>query len=88
MPKKYTLETLPKPNSQDIHLIPILAQRYAVIRFRGLADDESVEEHTAKLQTYIEDNKLKAIGTPIFAFYNPPWTLPFLRRNEIMVQIE
>ncbi len=88
MPKKYSFETLPKPNSKDVILIPLPARRFAVIRFSGLADNESIKLHTEELETYILAVTLKPIGEPILAFYNPPWTLPFLRRNEVMIEIE
>lgn len=87
MPKKYSLETLPKPNSKDVVLISLPARRFAVIRFSGLADDETIKQHTDELKTYILAETLKPIGEPILAFYNPPWTLPFLRRNEVMIEI-
>ncbi len=87
MPKKYSLETLPKPNSKEVNLIPLPARRFAVIRFSGLADDETMKQHTEELKAYILAETLKPIGGPSLAFYNPPWTLPFLRRNEVMIEI-
>lgn len=87
MPKKYSLETLPKPNSKEVVLIPLPAKRFAAIRFSGFADDENIKQHQEKLEAYILEEKLKPIGGAILAFYNPPWTLPFLRRNEIMIEI-
>jgi hypothetical protein len=41
----------------------------------------------SELETFIKARKLTAIGAPVFAFYDPPWTLPFLRRNEILWQV-
>lgn len=87
MPKKYSLDSLPKPNSKDVMLIPLPARRFAVIRFSGLADNESIKLHTDKLKAYIVAEKLNQIGEAALAFYNPPWTLPFLRRNEVMIEI-
>lgn len=87
MSKKYSFESLPKPNSKDVHLIPLPARRVAVIRFSGLAGVESIKQHTEELEAYIEAEKLKPIGGTVLAFYNPPWTLPFLRRNEVMIEI-
>lgn len=87
MPKKYSLESLPKPNSKDVILIPLPARRFAVIRFSNLADDENIKQHTDELKASILAEKLKSIGEPILACYNPPWTLPFLRRNEVMIEI-
>jgi hypothetical protein len=88
MPKKYSFETLPKPNSKDVTLIQLPARRFAVIRFSGLADDENILQHTKQLEAYILAEKLKPLGGTVLAFYNPPWTLPFLRRNEVMIEIE
>lgn len=87
MPKKYSFERIPKPNSKDVILIPLPARRFAVIRFPGLADDENIKHHTDLLEAYIVAEKLKPIGGPVLAFYNPPWTIPFLRRNEVMIEI-
>lgn len=87
MPKKYSLETLAKPNSKDIVLISLPARRLAVIRFSGLANDETIKRRTNQLKAYILAETLKPMGEPILAFYNPPWTLPFLRRNEVMIEI-
>lgn len=87
MPKKYSFESLPKPNSKDVILIPLPARRFAVIRFSGLANDENIKQHTKELESYILTEKLQPIGEAILAFYNPPWTLPFLRRNEVMIEI-
>lgn len=88
MPKKHTIETLPKPASKEVVLVPIAARRYAVIQFSGLPNDESIKQHTEELEEYISAQDLTSIGGPQLAFYNPPWTLPFLRRNEVMIQIE
>ena len=88
MPKKYSLETLPKPNSKEVVLIQLAAKRFAVIRFSGLADDENIQRYTDELKGYILAENLKPIGGVLLAFYNPPWTLPFLRRNEVMIEIK
>jgi hypothetical protein len=88
MPKKYRLETLPKPKFENVVLLQIPAKCFAVIRFSGLVDDESIKLHTEQLKAYILAEKLKPIGGTVLAFYNPPWTLPFLRRNEIMIEVD
>ena len=87
MPAEYTLETLPHPNNSQIEVLSIPAKRYAVIRFSGLAGKESLKKHLEKLVKYTKETNLKTLGAPIFAFYNPPWTLPFLRRNEVMMEV-
>ena len=87
IPKKYSLETVPKPNSKEVVLISLDARRFAVIRFSGFANDQSIKKHIEELKAYILVESLQPIGNPSLAFYNPPWTLPFLRRNEVMIEI-
>ncbi len=88
MPKEYTLETLPKPNNPEVKIKPIPARQMAVIRFSGSTNNNSrIAEKTSELQAYTILSKLKTKGAPVLAFYDPPWTLPFLRRNEVMLEI-
>ena len=87
MPAKYTMQTLPKPNNPSVKLKEIDSEMFAVIRFSGLAGKASLDRHTKELEAYLRSNNMKALGAPTYAFYNPPWTLPFLRRNEIMIEV-
>lgn len=87
MPKEWTLATLPKPNNSEIRILEVPAVRKAVVRFSGFTTDSKLAEKTAELQDFIRARGLKPIGDVEFAFYNPPWTLPFLRRNEIMIAV-
>jgi hypothetical protein len=86
MPKSWTLETLPAPTDERIKLLPVPAKRMVVIRFSGTADDGLVATKTAELRKYAADHKLSVTDEPLLAFYNPPWTLPFFRRNEVMME--
>ena len=88
MPKKYTMKTIPKPNNKAVILKAVPAKRFVVIRFSGTASKKNLEKNLKNLKQYIKDHQIKTIGEPKYAFYNPPWTLPFLRRNEIMFQIK
>jgi len=85
MPSQYTLDTLPRPNNPAVTLREIPATNYAVIRFSGLAGENKVAAKTAELKTWLEGKGIEALGNPELARYNPPWTLPFLRRNEVMI---
>ena len=49
--------------------------------------DKNINFHEIKLKKYLSENNIQAISSSIYAFYNPPWTLPFLRRNEIMIEV-
>ncbi len=87
MPASYTMESLPKPNNDAVKLKEIEGKRFAVIRFSGIAGQESLKKHEEELSAFIQSNNLTPQSTPTYAFFNPPWTLPFLRRNEVMVEI-
>jgi effector-binding domain-containing protein len=87
MPSKYTIETLPKPNNPAVKLREVPAKRLAAIRFSGSADEDSLKRHTEELSDFLGAKNLTPLSPPSYAFYNPPWTLPFLRRNEVMVEI-
>jgi DNA gyrase inhibitor GyrI len=87
MPSSYTIETLPKPNNPAVKLKEIGAKRYAVIRFSGMAGEDSLKRRTEELNAFISARNLTPLSAPTYAFYNPPWTLPFLRRHEVMVEI-
>lgn len=88
MPSDYTMQTLPKPNNPDVRLNEIAEKRFAVIRFSGLARPKSLEKHTRELEAFIQARNLQTHSGAIYAFFNPPWTLPFLRRNEVMIEID
>jgi SOUL heme-binding protein len=87
MPSSYTMDTLPKPNDPAVTLKEIGAKRFAVIRFSGTAGEDCLKRHTKELNDFISAKILKALSPPTYAFYNPPWTLPFLRHNEVMVEL-
>jgi hypothetical protein len=87
MPSSYTMETLPKPNNPTVRLKAIGAKRFAVIRFPGMAGEDSLRRHTKELEDFLSAKKLTPLSPPTYAFYDPPWTLPFLRRNEVLVEI-
>ena len=87
MPSHFTLTTLPKPNNPLVVIKPIAAKRYAVVRFSGWVDDEKMRAKLKELSTCLAAKKLTSKAQPELARYNPPWTLPFLRRNEVMLEI-
>ena len=87
MPNEFTLETLPKPNNKNIKILSLPKEKYAVIVFSGLVRESSYQEKETLLNQFIEEKKLKTSGEIKIARYNPPWTLPFFRRNELMIKI-
>lgn len=88
MPAAYTMETLPRPNNPAIKIIAAPAHRTAAVRFSGFWSDRNLRKHLKQLETFIQEQDLKTTGDPIYAFYNPPWTLPFFRRNEIHYKLQ
>ena len=90
MPSKYTMETLPKPTDKRVKLVPVAARTVAVVRYSGtFNDDENRDESLSILQTWLKDHpEYIMVGKPFFAGYDPPFTLPFLRRNEVLIEIK
>jgi SOUL heme-binding protein len=87
MPSGSTLETLPQPNNPKVHLNTVAPARMAVVRFSGLARHDTIAAKTDELQGFVKAQHLNAIGSPSLAQYDPPWTLWFLRWNELMIPI-
>lgn len=87
MPSKHTMATLPKPLDERVTLKELPAQTFISITFSGTSSERNIQKHEEKLIQYINDKKIKAVGDPKYAFYNPPWVLPLMRRNEIMFEI-
>jgi hypothetical protein len=81
------MATLPKPRNPAVTLREVPGKRYAVLAFSGLAGEEKVQQKTDELLVWLKAKNRRAIATPQLARYNPPWTLPFLRRNEILVEV-
>ncbi len=88
MPSQYTMQTLPKPNNSAVSIIEVPAQTYGVIKFSGLTGETKVARKTEELKTWMQNQNLTLTSQPEMARYNPPWTLPFMRRNEIMIRYE
>lgn len=88
MPSEFTLDTLPIPKSEFIQLTELPAQNFITLRFSGRIAEDNLIRHENILREYIKANQIEVQGTPKFAFYNPPWTPPFLRRNEVMFELK
>lgn len=87
MPKEYSLETLPTPLDKRVQVNVLPEREFVVIVFSGMNTDSNVSKHLAKLEQYIKRNGLAVEPPPKYAFYNPPWTLPPFKRNEIMYKL-
>lgn len=88
MPSSFTLESTPEPTDPAVTIREIPAQRMATIRYSGRWSEKNYRKYLAELESWIADQGLSVLGTPVWARYNPPFTLPIWRRNEILIPIE
>ena len=88
MPAKYTLDSLPKPKDARVTLVQLPPQTYAVLAFSGSRSPKAVAAKQEALANGLGASAWGAVGEPQAWFYDPPWTLPFLRLNEVAVQVE
>ncbi len=87
MPSTWSMEELPAPDDDDVWLVAVPAETVAVLRFTGDRGPEAIAERTAELLDSLRGNGICPAGEPSAWFYDPPWTLPFVRRNEVAVRI-
>jgi hypothetical protein len=88
MPAGKSLDSLPLPNDQAVQLVAVPAETVAVRRFSGSTSAQAVARETARLRRTLNETGFESIGVPVAWFYDPPWTLPVLRRNEIAIPVE
>ena len=86
-PAAYTLETLPRPKDERIRFVEVPAETMAVLRFSGLGRAAAIESRTGELLAGLGGSGWVQAGQPRVLFYDPPWTLPFFRRNEVVVPV-
>lgn len=87
MPARLTIDKLPQPNDGRVRLVELPAQSVAVLRFSGDRGPDAIAERTAQLREVLLESGLEADGEATAWFYDPPWTIPFLRRNEIAIPL-
>ena len=87
MPAEYALEDLPKPEDQRVSFREAPAYTAAVIQFSGWASADKADENWQQLRRFLIAEGIDITGEPTLNQYNPPWTLPFMRRNEIIVPV-
>ena len=88
MPSQYSYLSIPKPNNPNVSLREIGEKKVAVLRFSGLVNEEKIAKKTRELTQWMASKNLRPLSDPELARYNPPWTLPFFRRNEILIEVE
>lgn len=88
MPSKYTMETLPEPLDSSVRLRQIPARKIAAVRYSGSWSRKRYEAKKILLEEFIKNKGLRITGQDIFARYDPPFQIPFLRRNEVLFEVE
>ncbi|CCQ14576.1 SOUL heme-binding protein [Rhodococcus sp. AW25M09] len=87
MPSKWTMDTLPKPDDDRVTLTAVPAETVAVLRFSGGRGRDNVEPKMAALTEALRSHDIEMLGEPMTWFYDPPWTVAPLRRNEVVVAV-
>jgi SOUL heme-binding protein len=87
MPSQYTLANIPKPKNNAVTLHELPSKYFVVHLYSGFNTEARVQEKTDEALAWAKQQSLKVVGTPQLSRYDPPWTLPMFRRNEIMVEV-
>jgi SOUL heme-binding protein len=87
LPGSYVKATAPEPTDAKAQIVEVPPASVAVLRFSGSREDERIDKRKAELMEALDDPDWKVTGTPTALFYDPPWTITFLRRNEAVVAV-
>ncbi len=87
MPPGSTMEGLPQPKSPTVRLKEVPPRKVAVVTFSGVAGADVIKAKTELLLKALQRDGIQVKSAPSVALYNPPWTPPFMRRNEVMVEV-
>jgi len=88
LPQGYSVATAPVPLEPTVLIKEIPDKKVAVIRYSGSLSEQGIEGKSEELQNWLTIKGYQAISPSRSAAYDPPWTLPFLRRNEVHIDIE
>jgi hypothetical protein len=88
LPASYTLSNAPLPIDERVELAQIPARKVASLRYTGSWKQATFDANATLLLQWVEAQQLQPDSLPRVAGYDPPWTLPFLRRNEVLIDIK
>jgi len=88
LPKGVSAESAPAPLDPRVQLRDVPPLKMAVIRYTGFWTDANYNEHLNSLKEALRSADLHASGQPLYSRYDPPWTLWFMRRNEIWLPLD
>jgi len=78
---------VPQPTDGSVTVRGVPAGRFAVLRFSGSRSPAQESEHLEKLKAWMTAHGLGSESAPVYAYFDPPWTPPMLRRNEVMLRV-
>ncbi|MFO1036153.1 MAG: heme-binding protein [Geminicoccaceae bacterium] len=87
LPATLTASTAPVPNDSRVHIVELPPTTVAALRFSGSPTEASLAEHQQQLLAALAGTGWQPAGEPSILYYDPPWTVPFLRRNEAVVAV-
>jgi hypothetical protein len=88
LPESFSLESAPEPENSAVKLEELKNYTVATVTFNGLLGTENIEEHNELLNQWIAKMELETIGPAKVAGYNPPYTIPWMRRNEVLIPVK
>lgn len=80
-------DRIPQPNNPNLNIEKFHKGLFAVIRYSGLSNESKEKKKKEKLEAWIRKNEYTKRSNYMLAFYNPPFTLPMFRRNEIWIRV-
>jgi hypothetical protein len=87
MPAPMKSGAVPRPADEALTVRELPAGRFAVLRFSGARSAEQESKSLGQLQTWMAAQGLKSSSPPVYGYFDPPWTPPSLRRNEVMLEL-
>ena len=88
LPSKFDENNVPSPTNSDVKVLNMKGGYFAAITYSGRASDKNFIKHKEILENQLKKDEISILSPPIRATYNSPFTLPMLRRNEVMFEIE
>ena len=88
LPSKFNKDNAPKPVDSEVKILTIEGGYYAVIEYSGRSSDKNFLKNKDILEKALKQDNLLVLSPPIRASYNSPFTLPILKRNEVMYRVD
>lgn len=88
LPSVYDLQSAPEPADPKVELAQVPPRTMAVLRYTGFTSAEKIARLGEELEAWAQDKGYEPVSGPVSARYDPPWTIPFLRRNEVLLEVK